>query len=214
MAGVTMVWGVVVVIEIAAETFCLEAKLLVEYNCRVVNCDMKGDVLAHTCLYEVVQHERANATPSPIWVHQEEGDVGFVHTHIWDEESAAHSKLPKQRHHCEVRIFKAFCHIHTSPEKVCYERIHSGYMVWAQIAVSDGWLSGRNAVQGRAPGGEGGMIVGLDFGQKLHLLRLGLMVCPNYWLQYAHGVGTNKGLPLVAASTDGALKSRECWWEG
>ena len=115
-----MVWGVVPVVEIAAETFCLEAELLVEEDCGVVNCDMKSDVLPHTRLYEVVQHERANATPPPIWVHQEERDVGFVHTHIWDEESTPHSKLPKQRHHGEIRILKAFCHIHTSPEKVFY----------------------------------------------------------------------------------------------
>ena len=121
-----MVWGVVPGVEIAAETFSLEAELLVEENCRVVNCDMKGDVLPHTCLYEVVQHERPNATPPPIWVHQEERDVGFVHTHIWDEESTAHGKLPKQRHYSEVRILEAFCHICTSPEKVCYKGIHGG----------------------------------------------------------------------------------------
>ena len=87
-------------------------------------------------------------------------------------------------------------------------------MVWAQVAVSKGWLSGRDAVQRRALSGEDGTIAVLDFGQKLHLLRLGLVVCPNDWLQYAHGVRTNKGLLLVAASTDGAPKTRECWWEG
>lgn len=120
MLGVAVIGGIVLVIEVAAETFRLEPKPLVEEHCWVVSSNVKSNVFSHASLYEVIKHEGAYATPLPIRVDQKKGDISFIHTHVWDQKTTPNSKLPIQSYHSEIWVLKTLSHINALPEEMCY----------------------------------------------------------------------------------------------
>jgi len=83
----------------------LEAKALIEQNSGVVGGHVKNNVFARTSLNEMVNEELGQPETPPIWVDEQEGDIGFCVTDVWGEKGESYNHPFINGHHAEIRMF-------------------------------------------------------------------------------------------------------------
>lgn len=65
----------------------------------------------------MVDHEGADAGPPPLWMDQQEGDVGLVVLHVWNHETEADHHLLIQDDHAKVWVLEALGQVHAWKNK-------------------------------------------------------------------------------------------------
>lgn len=75
-----------------------------DLSCPLV--DMHCHCNTHPNLDQMVDHEGADASSSPLGVNQQEGDIGLVVLHVWNHETKTNHHFFIQGNHAEIRVLQ------------------------------------------------------------------------------------------------------------